>query len=299
MTHIKDKLRKICKNLLCQEPLKKHSSFKVGGPADYFATPETKEELKSVLAFVQSNHIPFIILGRGSNILFRDGGYRGVVICTKGLKGVQVEGNQLIALAGSSLGEVGNVAMENNLTGLEFASGIPGTLGGGTVMNAGAYGGELKDVITEVEAIDENGKLYTITKEDCDFGYRHSIFLEKNWVVTQVSMTLSKGNYETIKATTKELNQRRKDKQPLEYPSAGSTFKRPEGHFAGQLIEEAGLKGLRIGGAEVSTKHAGFVVNVGNATAKDILEVIKTVQKNIEEKYGVHLETEVQIKGEQ
>ena len=280
--------------------LKELTSFKTGGTADLFVCPNNLMELLTVLNILKENSVPYFLLGAGSNLLICDKGIRGAVIkLGDGFDYAHAKNDYILAGASVSLAKLSAEAKNAELTGLEFASGIPGSLGGAIYMNAGAYGGEIKDVITEVSYIDNDGTVKTVAGADCGFGYRQSIFTQGDKIIVSAKLTLNKGSKEEIIATMRDLNARRKDKQPLEYPSAGSTFRRPEGHFAGALIEQAGLKGHRIGGAEVSKKHAGFIINVDNATAKDVLDLIDYVQKTVKENSGVDLEPEVKIVGEQ
>ena len=277
-----------------------YTTFKVGGAADLFVCPKNLVELLDTLAICKENNAPYFLLGAGSNLLVSDKGIRGVVIkLGDGFDYAHAKGNTILAGAGVSLAKLASEAKNASLTGLEFASGIPGTLGGAVYMNAGAYGGEMKDVIDEVSFIDDDGTVKTISGKECEFGYRKSIFSDGNKIIISVKVTLESGDKDKISETMRDLNARRKEKQPLEYASAGSTFKRPEGYFAGALIEEAGLKGTSVGDAEVSEKHAGFVINKGSATAKDISDLISLVQEKVFEKSGVKLETEVKMIGEQ
>ena len=267
-------------NVKLNEPMAKHTTFKIGGAADIFVTPETKDALLGIIEFCKEENIPVTVVGNGSNLLVSDDGIDGVVICTEKINYVNLENNVITSGAGAFLAVVANTAARESLTGLEFAAGIPGTVGGGTFMNAGAYGGELKDVIETVTAMDKDGNVKVFKTGDCGFGYRTSMF-GGGYVILEVTFRLKKGNKEEILDIMKDLSHRRRDKQPLEYPSAGSTFKRPKGYFAGKLIEDAGLKGFSVGGAEVSTKHAGFVINKGDATASDIYNLCKAVEEKI------------------
>lgn len=278
-----------------QEPLSAHTTFRIGGPARWFLCPKSREEGEKVLEICQTNQIIPFFFGNGSNILAADEGYDGVILSTARLTGLTLEGREIVAESGVSLAKLASFAAENSLTGLEFAQGIPGSVGGGTRMNAGAYGGELGGVIRWVEALDETGKTRRLSVEDCEFSYRHSIFCREKLFITSVCFALEPGDRETIRARMAELGRRRKEKQPLGYPSAGSTFKRPEGYFAAALIDQCGLKGLRVGDAQVSEKHAGFVVNVGKATAVDVLAVICKVKAEVAAQTGVTLEPEVEI----
>ena len=282
-----------------QASMKDYTSFQIGGPADLFIQPETIESLVFCRNLLQQNEIPFHIIGAGSNLLVGDKGIRGAVIrLTKPFSTITQDGNSLTADAGVSLARLAAFALEAGLSGLEFASGIPGTLGGAVYMNAGAYGGEMKDVVTETLYADAAGNLLSLKKDAHEFGYRKSFFSTQDAVILRSTVVLTPGDPQQIRATMQDLNNRRREKQPLIYPSAGSTFKRPEGHFAGQLIEEAGLKGLSVGGACVSEKHAGFVVNTGGATAEDVRTLMQHVIQAVYEKFGVTLEPEVRFLGE-
>lgn len=283
-------------NIKLNEPMAKHTTFKIGGAADIFVTPETKEALLEIIEYCKAENIPVTVVGNGSNLLVSDDGIDGVVICTEKMNYVNLEENLITSGAGAFLAVVANTAAKSGLAGLEFAAGIPGTVGGGTFMNAGAYGGELKDVIETVTALDKDGNIKVFKNADCEFGYRTSIF-GAGYVILEVTFRLKKGNKEEILDIMKDLSQRRRDKQPLEYPSAGSTFKRPEGYFAGKLIEDAGLKGYSIGGAQVSEKHSGFVINKGGATAKDVLDLVKYIKHQVKEKFGVDLQEEIKLIG--
>ena len=280
------------------ELMKKHTSFKVGGPADIFITPQKKEELSRVVKFFSTNQIPYIVIGNGSNLLVKDGGLRCAVICLTDLNDVYVDDLKLYAGCGALLSTASNIALKNSLKGMEFASGIPGTVGGAVTMNAGAYGPEIKDVIECANVMDLEGNIFKLNKEELEFTYRHSIIQKKNYIVIDAEFALEKGNLKDIKNRMDELNGRRCDKQPLCYPSAGSTFKRPNGYFAAKLIEDCGLKGMRIGGAMVSEKHSGFIINYEDSSAKDILELINMVERTVKENCNINLETEVKIIGE-
>lgn len=278
------------------ELMKNYTTFKIGGLADVVLKPRSYEEVSKAVKLCKAHQIPYYILGNGSNLLVADEGYRGVIIqIYNQLADVQVEGDKVTAQAGALLSKIATKAMENSLTGLEFAHGIPGTLGGAVVMNAGAYDGEMKNVIVTCDVLDEEGNILTLTNEELELGYRTSIVQKKDYIVLGATMQLKQGEQEAIKAYMKALMGRRKEKQPLEKPSAGSTFKRPVGHFAGKLIMDAGLRGYQIGGARVSDKHCGFVVNEGNATCKDVEDLIKYVQKVVNEQFEVLLEAEVKI----
>jgi len=282
--------------ILCDEPMKNHTSFKIGGPADFFIIPNTKEHLTDVLEICKSNKIPYYIIGNGSNLLVKDEGYRGVIIqIYKNLNNVIITDNKIYAEAGILLSTLANRLCDANYSGFEFASGIPGTLGGAIYMNAGAYGGEMKQVLGNVDAIDEKGNIITIPKDSLELGYRTSILQTKKYIALGATLNLEKGDKKDIKALMEELKVKRTTKQPLEMPSAGSTFKRPEGYYAGKLIMDAGLRGFTIGGAMVSEKHCGFVVNKGNATYEDVINLIKYIQNTVKEKFNVELEPEVRI----
>lgn len=286
--------------VLTDEPMKKHTSFKIGGPADVFVVPGTIEELANSIKLCKEEGFDYFVMGNGSNLVVRDKGIRGVVIkISEYLSQVKVEGTKIIAEAGALLSVVSKAALKHSLSGLEFASGIPGSIGGAIAMNAGAYGGEMKDVVTKVLCLDADGNFVEYENKDMRFGYRKSRVQDENLIVVQVEMELKEGKYEDIKAYMDELTEKRTSKQPLNLPSAGSVFKRPEGHFAGKLIEDAGLKGLRLGDAQVSEKHSGFIVNVGEAAGRDVINLIKVVQKTVSDKFGVKLETEVKILGEE
>lgn len=286
-------------NVRLHEPMKKHTTFRIGGPADYYLCPHSTEELQKILQICRENKLEFFILGNGSNLLVSDKGYRGVVIqLWKNFSDIETEDNTITVKAGALLSKVAAEALEESLTGMEFASGIPGTMGGAVMMNAGAYGGEMKDIIREVTVLTREGELLTLSKEEMNFGYRTSVVKEKGYVVISAELQLRKGDREEIRKVMDELKERRVTKQPLDMPSAGSTFKRPEGYFAGKLIMDAGLRGFSVGGAQISEKHCGFVVNKGDATAADVLGLIKEVQKRVQEKFGVALEPEVKFLGE-
>ena len=286
-------------NVRLHEPMKKHTTFRIGGPADYYLCPHSTEELQKILQICRENKLEFFILGNGSNLLVSDKGYRGVVIqLWKNFSDIETDDNTITVKAGALLSKVAAEALEESLTGMEFASGIPGTMGGAVMMNAGAYGGEMKDIIREVTVLTREGKLLTLSKEEMNFGYRTSVVKEKGYVVISAELQLRKGDREEIRKVMDELKERRVTKQPLDMPSAGSTFKRPEGYFAGKLIMDAGLRGFSVGGAQISEKHCGFVVNKGDATAADVLGLIGEVQKRVQEKFGVALEPEVKFLGE-
>ncbi len=278
--------------------LKEYNTFKIGGEAEFFVMPQSIEEMIASLKWAKEQDLELTILGRGSNVLIGDGGIRGLVmVIADGFVGIDREGDSLQALSGVKLTSLTQRAMSEGLTGLQFATGIPGTLGGALYMNAGAYGGEMKDVVTSVTVMDPTTfEVKTFQKEDCGFAYRKSHL--EGYIILSATLGLQKGDPATIQQAMQQINEKRRDKQPLQYPSAGSTFKRPEGYYAGALIEEAGLKGFSIGGAEVSEKHAGFIINKGGATAKDVADLIAHVQKTILQKTGIHLEREVKFLGD-
>lgn len=285
------------KQILIDEPMKKHTTFKVGGNADFVVFPETKEQLILTLQLAKKERVSCIVLGNGSNVLVSDDGIRGIVICTLNMKNISVDKNAITASCGVSMASLSATARENGLSGLEFASGIPGTVGGGIYMNAGAYGGALSDCAQKTLCVTKDGELKTFIGDEQNFGYRKSAFAEQDLIVLETEFLLHEGNGQEISDLMSELNARRRDKQPLDKPSAGSTFKRPEGYFAGKLIEDAGLKGYRVGGACVSEKHAGFVVNDKNGNANDIISVMKHCQDTVLEKFGVKLEPEIRLIG--
>ncbi len=298
-SNLTEELKKI-KNLKIEHniPLKKFTTFRVGGPADLFLSPGSFKALQKTLMVLHDREAPVFILGKGSNIIVGDRGYRGLVIYTGQLNTVKIKGDKITAGAGISLAALAGKALRAGLAGLEFASGIPGTLGGALYMNAGAYGGEMKDIVLEATLFDYNGQEYILTNKEFDFGYRYSIMQEKKLIAVEASLKLQPDKPEKIRSMMQELNKKRSKKQPLEWPSAGSSFKRPAGYYAGPLIEEAGMKGVRIGDAQVSEKHAGFIINRGNATASDILQLIKRVQEEVFKKSGVKLKPEPKFVGE-
>lgn len=282
-----------------EEPMSKHTTFRVGGAAKFFVMPGTYEEAAGTVCLCRKQQIPYYIAGNGSNLLVSDQGFEGVLIhFGKELSSICIEGEAVTAQAGALLSVLANRVMEAGLAGFEFASGIPGSLGGACVMNAGAYGGEMGDVLTEVTVLTQEGDLVKIPREQMDLGYRTSVFARKGYIVLEASLKLKQGNRQEIQEKMEELKRMRVSKQPLEYPSAGSTFKRPEGYFAGKLIQDAGLRGFAVGGAQVSEKHCGFVVNKGKATAGDVSELMRRVADIVEEKFGVRLEPEVKRLGE-
>lgn len=285
--------------ILFDEPMKNHTSFKIGGAADVLIIPTDIEKLIEAIKICREKNIHFYIMGNGSNLLVRDGGMRGVVIkICEGINRVEVRENLIHCEAGALLTGVSRTAMDHSLTGFEFANGIPGTIGGAVTMNAGAYGGEMKDVIKSVKVLDSDNNVLDYTNEEMNFRYRGSRVVDDSLIVLSIELELSTGDHQTISETMKDLTHKRTSKQPLELPSAGSTFKRPEGYFAGKLIEDSGLRGARFRGAQVSEKHCGFIVNIDNASCKDVLSLIKVVQKTVKDNYNVELETEVKIIGE-
>ena len=282
-----------------EEAMSQHTTFKIGGPADYFLMPDKGEDVGRVIKICKEKEIPYFILGNGSNLLVGDGGYRGAVIqIYRNMSSVTVEGNEITAQAGALLSAVAAAAKNASLTGFEFAGGIPGTIGGAVVMNAGAYGGEMKDVLTEVTVMNAEGDIFTLPTEELELGYRTSIIKTAGYIVLEAKIRLKEGDPEVIRETMKDLTIRRTTKQPLEYPSAGSAFKRPEGYFAGKLIMDSGLAGYQVGGAQVSEKHCGFVINAGDATARDVRTLMDNVRDIVYKKYGVTLEPEVKFLGE-
>lgn len=286
-------------NVLVQEPMSKHTTFRVGGPADYFVTPEEEEQIRETIALLKEKDIPYYIIGNGSNLLVGDKGYRGVIIqIYKKMNRIRTEGTHIYAQAGALLSKIANVAAGESLAGFEFASGIPGTLGGAVMMNAGAYGGEMKHVLANVLALTPEGEFQVFPADWLEMGYRSSIFSRNQAIILSAELELMHGEENEIRARMEELKEKRVTKQPLEYPSAGSTFKRPEGYFAGKLIQDSGLQGFQVGGAQISEKHCGFVINKSNATAAEIAELMKQVADKVEEKFGVRLEPEVKRLGE-
>ena len=280
------------------ENMSNHIHFKVGGPVDILLIPSKVSQVVETLKICKNENIPYFIIGNGSNLLVKDGGIRGVVIKLSNLLSIEVNGNIIKASSGTLLEDVSKKAVENSLTGFEFACGIPGSVGGAVFMNAGAYDGEIKNVIKEAEVLDRDGYIKVLSKEELELGYRTSKVMKDNLVVISATFELTKGDKEKIRERVNELTEKRESKQPLEYPSAGSTFKRPEGYFAGKLIQDAGLKGASLGGAAVSEKHSGFVINKDGATAEDVLNLIAHVQNEVKKQFGVELHTEVRIIGE-
>lgn len=308
MKRFYDELAKIISknSILLDEPMKKHTTFRIGGNADMFVSPAI-EQIPEIVALAKSHDIPVTIIGNGSNLLVGDKGIRGLVLSIgKGADSIEfspmdktAEGKVRLSVgAGALLSKVAAEAARNSLTGFEFAAGIPGTIGGAVVMNAGAYGGEIKDVLVSARVLAPNGDILTLTRDELDLSYRHSCIPEKGYIVLEAVLELEKGDEAQIRAAMEDYRGRRIDKQPLEYPSAGSTFKRPEGYFAGKLIQDADLRGYQVGGAQVSEKHCGFVINADNATAQDVLTLIEDVKKKVYEEFQVELEPEVKMMGE-
>lgn len=296
-----DELKTImqCENFEVNVPMKDHTSFKVGGPVDYLITPEFFDEVVAVIKLCNEYSVPYFILGKGSNLLVKDGGIRGVVIKLTKLNKIIVEGERIKAFSGAELKDICTEALNSNLTGLEFACGIPGSVGGALTMNAGAYYGEMSQVVESALVVDKDGNYMELNKEQLELGYRMSSILKYGYSVLEVRFKLCKGDYKLIKDRIDDLTKKRSEKQPLEYASAGSTFKRPEGHFAAKLIEDSGLKGAAVGDAIVSPKHSGFIINKGNARATDVLKLIEIVQERVKQQYNVELHTEVRILGEE
>lgn len=286
-------------NVYVDEPMKNHTTFRIGGNADAYVNIINEHEILRLLRFLKNRHVPFFVIGKGSNILVSDSGYRGVIIeIGSGYSGLRMLDDVIVAKAGTPMSKLSYFAMEQELTGLEFASGIPGTVGGGIIMNAGAYGGEMRQVVYRVKVVTPEGEVKLLNNAQMEFEYRDSIAKKKGYIVLQAEFRLYHGDKHIIEGIMRELNQKRKDKQPLEYPSAGSTFKRPKGNYAGKLIADAGLKGLTMGGAQVSEKHAGFLINTGNATSEDMYRLIMTVQQKVRESFDVLLEPEVIFLGD-
>lgn len=299
--NIKQRFQKILEDnrILEAEPMSRHTTFRIGGPAELFVVPETVDEIAKIIAVCREEAAPYFVLGNGSNLLVSDKGYRGVVVqLYRSFGQITLEGNEIHAQAGALLSGIAAVARDASLTGFEFAGGIPGTLGGAVVMNAGAYGGEMKDVLKEVTVLTPEGEILTLQADQLQMGYRTSVIKEAGYIVLEAVISLEKGDQEAIRSRMQELSGMRSSKQPLSYPSAGSTFKRPEGYFAGKLIMDSGLRGYQVGGAQVSEKHCGFVINTGNATAKDVTTLMSDVQRIVMEKFGVKLEPEVKFLGE-
>lgn len=285
--------------VLKDEPLSRHTSFRIGGPADFFVCPGSPEELRNILRTARSADVPVFVMGNGSNLLVSDAGFRGLVVqIGRGMDHITAEGQTIRAEAGALLGALSRRALKEGYTGLEFAGGIPGSVGGACVMNAGAYDGEMKNVLRSVTVLDEQLELRDIPKEELELSYRSSIFQKKHWIAVEARVDLQSGDPAGIRDKMEEFRRRRTARQPLDLPSAGSTFKRPEGYFAGKLIMDAGLRGYRVGGASVSVKHCGFVVNDRNATASDVRKLIEDVRREVFNRFGVQLEPEVKFLGE-
>lgn len=298
--HFIEKLHDIMDSsrILVNEPMKKHITFRVGGPADVLVRP-TPKELREILLLCKEECVPYVVIGNGSNLLVGDKGIRGLVIeMTSCMGDITVEENVITAGSGVLLSKLANCAAEHGLAGMEFAAGIPGTVGGAVVMNAGAYGGEMKDILTAVTVMTKEGELQELSAFELDLSYRHSCISQKEYIVVEVKLGLQKGEETVIREQMKKLREQRIEKQPLEYPSAGSIFKRPEGHFAGKLIMDAGLRGYQVGDAQVAEKHCGFVINRGNATAADIKTLMQDVTEKVQEQFDVVLEPEVKLLGE-
>ncbi|MDD7739466.1 MAG: UDP-N-acetylmuramate dehydrogenase [Lachnospiraceae bacterium] len=286
-------------SVLTEEPMSRHTTFRVGGPADYFVSPHNEQEILGVQKICEEAGIPWFVVGNGSNLVVSDKGYRGVILSVyKNFQGILVDGCRIEAGAGAMLSAVSHAAKDNSLTGMEFASGIPGTLGGAVMMNAGAYGGEMQQIIDTVKVMTPEGEVKTLEAGQMEFGYRTSVVKKKHYIVLSAVLKLQAGEKEQIQAKMQELKNRRVEKQPLEYPSAGSAFKRPQGYFAGKLIMDAGLAGFSVGGAQVSEKHCGFVINKGGATASDVVQLMGEVQRKVQERFGVWLEPEIQFLGQ-
>ena len=289
--------------IMQNEPMNKHTSFKIGGNADFFVKAATEEDVRNVLQICQDNNIPLTVLGNGSNILVKDGGIKGITlkICIDNIDIQKDENNKAIITvsAGVLLGKLAQVLLQNSISGFEFASGIPGTIGGAVRMNAGAYGSEFKDIVTETTCMNQEGKIIKLSNEEQNFGYRSSIFQKENYIILETKLLLkTEENSEDIKNKMTEYRNSRMEKQPVEYPSAGSTFKRGEDFITAKLIDECGLKGYAVGGAQVSTKHAGFVINTGNATAEDVIKLIEIIKEKVFEKFNKKIEIEIEIIGE-
>ncbi|MEC0125099.1 UDP-N-acetylmuramate dehydrogenase [Paenibacillus pabuli] len=280
------------------EPLKEHTYIKLGGKADILIHPTTIEEIMNILTITKMHQIPLTVIGKGSNVIIKDQGVRGVTISLSHFDQIKVSDNRIVAQSGSSIIDVSRIALDHSLTGLEFACGIPGSTGGALYMNAGAYGGQMDEVVERALVVTKDGELLDMVRDDMKLGYRNSIFKTDQYIILEVEFRLKKGNKDVISSIMQDLTFKRESKQPLEYPSCGSVFKRPEGHYVGKLIQECNLQGTRIGGAEISRKHAGFIINTDHATAEDYLELIKLIKKRVYEKFNIELETEVIILGE-
>jgi UDP-N-acetylmuramate dehydrogenase len=298
--HVYEKLINITseQNVMVNEPLKNHTYTRLGGRADLLVTPETYEQVREIVKLANEEGVPFTLLGNGSNLIVKDGGIRGIVMNLNKLNEIKTDGTKVIAQSGARIIDTSREALKQHLTGLEFACGIPGSVGGALYMNAGAYGGEVKDCLESAMVVDRNGELRSLNADELDLEYRRSNIPDKGYIVLEGTFALKEGNYEEIKAIMDDLTFKRESKQPLEYPSCGSVFKRPPGYFAGKLIQDSGLQGKQIGGAQVSLKHAGFIVNKDNATADEYIRLIRHVQSTVKDKFGVTLEREVRIIGE-
>lgn len=285
--------------VLINEMMSGHTTFRIGGPAEVFVSVSNEQEIVNLIELLKERSIPYFIIGKGSNLLVSDKGYQGVIIeIGSTYSGLHILGNEIIAKAGTPMSKLSHDAMEQGLTGLEFASGIPGTVGGGIIMNAGAYGGEMAQIAYRVKVLTKEGEIKTLSNTEMEFSYRNSIAKREGYIVLQAEFKLHEGNQEVIDGIMRDLNMKRRDKQPLEYPSAGSTFKRPEGNYAGKLIADAGLKGYSVGGAQVSEKHAGFLINKDHATADDMYTLIIEVKQKVFEQFGITLEPEVIFLGD-
>ncbi|MCJ0930343.1 UDP-N-acetylmuramate dehydrogenase [Virgibacillus halodenitrificans] len=298
--HLYEKLTEVTppKNVMVDEPLRNHTYTRLGGKADFLVTPETYEQVQEIVKLANHQEVKFTLLGNGSNLIVKDGGIRGIVMNLKKLTAIRIDETSIVAQSGARIIDVSREALKEELSGLEFACGIPGSVGGALFMNAGAYGGEIKDVLVSTKVVDRNGELLTLTAEELDLDYRTSNIPDNGYIVLEATFSLEKGEYKAIKAIMDDLTFKRESKQPLEYPSCGSVFKRPPGYFAGKLIQDSDLQGQQIGGAQVSEKHAGFIVNKSEATASEYIDLIHHVQATVKDKFGVTLEREVKIIGE-
>lgn len=280
------------------EPLKDHTYIKLGGKADILIHPTTKDEIITIVDIAKEHQLPLTVIGKGSNVIIKESGIRGVTISLSHFDQIQVNGNRIVAQSGANIIDVSQIALDHSLTGLEFACGIPGSTGGALYMNAGAYGGQMAEVVERASVITKDGEVLNISRADMELGYRDSIFRTNEHIILEVEFKLEKGNKDVISSIMQDLTYKRESKQPLEFPSCGSVFKRPEGHFAGKLIQDCNLQGTRIGGAEISMKHAGFIINADHATAEDYLELISLIKQRVHDTFNIDLETEVIIMGE-
>ncbi|HLR81101.1 MAG TPA: UDP-N-acetylmuramate dehydrogenase [Bacillota bacterium] len=298
--HIYEKLVEITteENVKVNEYLKKYTYTRLGGKADFFVTPETYSQVQKIIKLANQEKVPLTLLANGSNLIVKDGGIRGIVMNLRKISAIETNGNKIIAQSGARIIDVSQEALRQELTGLEFACGIPGSVGGALYMNAGAYGGEIKDVLEEAVVVDREGNLLTLSADELDLSYRTSNIPDRGYIVLEATFSLREGSYDKIKAIMDDLTYKRESKQPLEYPSCGSVFKRPPGYFAGKLIQDSGLQGTQVGGAQVSLKHAGFIVNKQDATAEEYIKLIHHIQDTVKGKFGVTLEREVKIIGE-